>query len=77
MNMINLYGKLISIIILNIYLDKRSIVDIHADEVPNCDGIIGGPPCQSWSEAGALRGIRDKRGQLFYDFIRMLRSETT
>ena len=23
----------------------------------NIDGIIGGPPCQSWSEAGALRGI--------------------
>ena len=22
-------------------------------------GIIGGPPCQSWSEAGTLRGIED------------------
>jgi len=53
-------------------LDKRSIVDIPADEVPECDGIIGGPPCQSWSEAGALRGINDKRGQLFFDFIRIL-----
>lgn len=29
------------------------------------DGIIGGPPCQSWSEAGSLRGIDDERGQLF------------
>lgn len=56
----------------NTILDKRSIVDIPADEVPNCDGIIGGPPCQSWSEAGAQRGIKDKRGQLFYDFIRIL-----
>ena len=36
------------------------------------DGIIGGPPCQSWSEAGALRGIEDARGQLFYDYIRIL-----
>lgn len=53
-------------------LDKRSIVDIPSDEVPECDGIIGGPPCQSWSEAGAARGIEDKRGQLFYDFIRIL-----
>jgi DNA (cytosine-5)-methyltransferase 1 len=35
-------------------LDRRSITDIASDEVPNCDGIIGGPPCQSWSEAGAL-----------------------
>jgi DNA (cytosine-5)-methyltransferase 1 len=53
-------------------LDKRSIVNIPSGEVPDCDGIIGGPPCQSWSEAGALRGIKDKRGQLFFEFIRIL-----
>lgn len=56
-------------------LDKRSIVDIPAGEVPDCDGIIGGPPCQSWSEAGALKGINDKRGQLFFDFIRILEAK--
>lgn len=56
-------------------LDKRSIVDIPSEEVPECDGIIGGPPCQSWSEAGALRGIKDKRGQLFFDFIRILEAK--
>jgi DNA (cytosine-5)-methyltransferase 1 len=56
-------------------LDKRSIVDIPADEVPQCDGIIGGPPCQSWSEAGAMKGIEDKRGQLFFDFIRILEAK--
>lgn len=37
------------------------------------DGIIGGPPCQSWSEAGSLRGIEDERGQLFFDYIRILK----
>ncbi|MDE4998818.1 DNA cytosine methyltransferase [Francisella tularensis subsp. holarctica] len=26
---------------------------------------MGGPPCQSWSEACSLRGIKDKRVQLF------------
>lgn len=57
------------------FLDKRSIVDISADEVPECDGVIGGPPCQSWSEAGSMRGINDKRGQLFYDFIRILEAK--
>lgn len=56
-------------------LDRRSIVNIKSDEVPECDGIIGGPPCQSWSEAGSLRGINDKRGQLFYDFIRILEAK--
>lgn len=41
--------------------------------IQDVDGIIGGPPCQSWSEAGALRGIDDDRGQLFFDYIRILR----
>ncbi|MDY0143745.1 MAG: DNA cytosine methyltransferase [Bacteroidales bacterium] len=53
-------------------LDRRSIVDIQSNEVPDCDGIIGGPPCQSWSEAGTLRGVNDSRGQLFFDFIRII-----
>lgn len=56
-------------------LDRRSITEIASVEVPDCDGIIGGPPCQSWSAAGTLRGIEDKRGQLFYDFIRILKDK--
>jgi len=56
-------------------LDKRNLVEISPDEVPECDGIIGGPPCQSWSEAGALRGIDDRRGRLFFDFIRILKAK--
>lgn len=39
----------------------------------NVWGVIGGPPCQSWSEGGALRGVEDARGQLFYEYIRILR----
>lgn len=59
----------------NTPLDKRDIRKIKSDEIPACDGIIGGPPCQSWSEAGTLRGIEDSRGQLFYDFIRILKDK--
>ena len=56
-------------------LDKRNITDIQSHEIPDADGLIGGPPCQSWSEAGARRGIKDKRGQLFYDYIRLLKDK--
>jgi len=56
-------------------LDRRDIRQIPSNEIPDCDGIIGGPPCQSWSEAGALRGIDDARGKLFYEFIRILRDK--
>ena len=55
-------------------LIKGDIRNIKADEFPtDVDGIIGGPPCQSWSEAGSLRGIDDARGKLFYDYIRILK----
>ena len=54
------------------FLDRRSIIDIPSKEIPECDGIIGGPPCQSWSTGGSLKGMKDKRGQLFLDFIRVL-----
>lgn len=59
----------------NTKLDTRSIVKIDPSEVPDCDGIIGGPPCQSWSEAGSLRGIEDARGQLFFDYIRIIEAK--
>lgn len=56
-------------------LDRRSITDVNSKDVPDVDGFIGGPPCQSWSEAGAGRGINDKRGQLFHDYIRLLKDK--
>lgn len=59
----------------NTPLDTSDIRKILSSEIPDCEGIIGGPPCQSWSEAGAKRGINDSRGQLFYEFIRVLKDK--
>ena len=59
----------------NTFLDKRSIKDIPSNEIPEAIGLVGGPPCQSWSEAGKLKGIDDHRGQLFFEFIRVLRDK--
>ncbi|MCH5200722.1 MAG: DNA cytosine methyltransferase [Oscillospiraceae bacterium] len=59
----------------SVRLDKRDIRKIKSEEIPDCDGIIGGPPCQSWSEAGSLKGIDDERGKLFYDYIRILKNK--
>lgn len=56
-------------------LDRRSITEISPDDIPHdVDGMVGGPPCQSWSEAGALRGINDKRGQLFFNYMEMIKT---
>lgn len=56
-------------------LIKDDIRNVDSNLFPDCDGIIGGPPCQSWSEAGSLRGINDPRGQLFYEYIRILKDK--
>lgn len=57
------------------HLETRSIADVPSSEIPDCDGIIGGPPCQSWSEAGAGRGIEDARGQLFHEYVRIIKDK--
>lgn len=60
----------------NSRLITQDIRNLSVDFFPNdIDGIIGGPPCQSWSEAGAQRGIKDSRGKLFFDYIRILRAK--
>jgi len=60
----------------NTPLIKGDIRSIKESDFPDeIDGIIGGPPCQSWSEAGSLKGINDDRGKLFFEYIRILKSK--
>lgn len=35
------------------------------------DVLVGGPPCQSFSDAGGRAGLRDPRGQLAIEFLRL------
>lgn len=46
-------------------LNTSDIRTLSGLDIPDCDGIIGGPPCQAWSEGGKRLGIEDSRGQLF------------
>lgn len=48
------------------------ICNIDPVDVPDCDGFIGGPPCQSWSVAGRQKGLDDERGQLFLKYIELI-----
>ena len=38
---------------------KTSITELNPEDIPEVIGFIGGPPCQSWSLAGAMKGIND------------------
>ena len=53
-------------------LNTSDIRTLQGADVPNCDGIIGGPPCQVWSEGGKQKGLEDPRGRLFLDYIRIV-----
>ncbi len=57
----------------NAILDSRSIIEISPGTIPAVDGIIGGPPCQSWSVAGAHRGDSDPRGALIWNYVDAIR----
>ena len=59
----------------NTCLCKSDIRTLKAADIPDCDGFIGGPPCQSWSEGGKQLGLEDERGQLFFDYIRLIKEK--
>jgi len=56
-------------------LNTSDIRDLDVSDIPDCDGIIGGPPCQSWSVGGKFLGIEDERGKLVYDYIRIVKGK--
>ena len=53
-------------------IDKRSILDVDASEVPDCDILTGGFPCQPFSNAGNRKGVNDHRGNLYKECLRMI-----
>jgi DNA (cytosine-5)-methyltransferase 1 len=56
-------------IIINSDITKVNTKEIKSE----IDFIIGGPPCQSFSASGFRKGLNDKRGNLFLEFIRLLK----
>lgn len=53
----------------------EDIQDIDPSDLPECDGIIGGPPCQTWSLAGNHKGSEDKKGAVVYDYLNIIRDK--
>ena len=57
------------------HLELGDICKVCPEDIPDCDGFIGGPPCQSWSVAGRQRGLDDSRGQLFLVYIGLINAK--
>ena len=51
------------------------ITKINASDVPDCDLIVAGVPCQSWSIAGKRCGFEDIRGTMWYEVFRILKEK--
>ena len=53
----------------------QDIKDISTDDIPNCDMIIGGFPCQGFSLANQKRNEQDERNALYLEFVRILKDK--
>jgi len=49
------------------------IQDVDGKNYKNVDLLVGGSPCQSFSLVGKRRGFSDERGNLFFEFVRVLK----
>lgn len=48
------------------------INEIPLEEIPDCDVLIGGFPCQPFSMMGQQKGFEDTRGTLFFRIVEIL-----
>lgn len=57
--------------------DPRDIRTIQPNEIPDCDLLVGGFPCATFSVAGRRTGFgtEDTRGTLFFEICRILSSK--
>lgn len=51
------------------------ITKIDEKDIPEHDILVGGFPCQSFSQAGKKMGFEDTRGTLFFDIARILKEK--
>ena len=51
------------------------ILKIDAKDIPDADIVVGGTPCQAFSQMGRRGGFNDARGTLFYEFLRVVRAK--
>jgi len=53
----------------------KDVTAVSAEDIPDCDMIIGGFPCQGFSVANTKRSVNDERNQLYKQFLRLTQAK--
>lgn len=56
-------------------IDGRDINQVPVEDIPECDVLTAGFPCQPFSNAGNRRGVYDDRGELYIECLRIIESK--
>lgn len=58
-------------------LTVADITKVSVDDIPDCEFVVGGFPCQAFSVAGYRQGFKDEkgRGNLFFDVARIIEAK--
>jgi DNA (cytosine-5)-methyltransferase 1 len=54
------------------HIPDGDITQIKATDIPDHDILLGGFPCQAFSQAGLKKGFNDSRGTMFFEIQRIL-----
>lgn len=57
------------------HIVEKDIKDIPSTDIPDCDIVIGGFPCQGFSVANTKRNTDDKRNVLYKELLRVIRDK--
>jgi DNA (cytosine-5)-methyltransferase 1 len=73
----DLYGDAVETYRANLgrHIVCKDIFSVDESEVPDCDIIIGGFPCQGFSVANTKRNVNDERNQLYKQLMRVINAK--
>ncbi len=56
-------------------IDNRDIETVGMNEIPDFDVLLAGFPCQPFSMIGKRDGLKDKRGKVFFQILKVLNAK--
>lgn len=73
----DLYSDAVATYKLNIgsHIVEKDIREVKSSDIPDCDIVIGGFPCQGFSIANVKRNTHDERNVLYKELLRVIKDK--